>query len=56
MVPSGGEYCVPTSTVVLTAVNLSVGVANSGLPNVDTMVGERGNFRERDDAEGDLMS
>lgn len=56
VVACGGEYCVPTSTNVLTVADLSVGVAKSGLPSEDTLVGERWNFRERDDAEGDLIS
>lgn len=52
----GGEYCVPTSTNVLAAATLSVGLAGSGLPTNDRPVGERWNFRERDEVEGDLTS
>jgi hypothetical protein len=51
---SGGEYCVPTSTVVFAAVRL-VGAADSGLPGAEALAGERETLRERADIGGDRM-
>ena len=52
----GGEYCVPASTDVFAPCGFSVVVADPCLPNAEALAGERGNFRGRADARGDLMS